>query len=71
MSAILEAKGVKKSFRSGDAAEIQVLVDVNLTVHRGEVVAIVGESGTGKSTLLHLLGVLDEQIGRASCRERV
>ncbi len=63
MSAILEAKGVKKSFRSGDAAEIQVLVHVNLTVHRGEVVAIVGESGTGKSTLLHLLGVLDEPSG--------
>ncbi len=63
MSAILEARGVKKSFRSGDAAEIQVLVDVNLTVHRGEVVAIVGESGTGKSTLLHLLGVLDEPSG--------
>ncbi len=63
MSAILEARGVKKGFRSGDAAEIQVLVDVNLTVHRGEVVAIVGESGTGKSTLLHLLGVLDEPSG--------
>ncbi len=63
MSVILEARGVKKSFRSGDAAEIQVLVDVNIAVHRGEVVAIVGESGTGKSTLLHLLGVLDEPTG--------
>ncbi len=63
MSAILEARGVKKNFRGGDATELQVLVDVNLTVHRGEVVAIVGESGTGKSTLLHLLGVLDEPTG--------
>ncbi len=63
MSAILEAKGVKKHFRGGDAADIHVLTDVNLTVHRGEVVAIVGESGTGKSTLLHLLGVLDEPTG--------
>ncbi len=63
MSAILEARGVKKTFRGGDATELQVLVDVNLTVHRGEVVAIVGESGTGKSTLLHLLGVLDEPTG--------
>ena len=63
MSAILEARGVKKSFRGGDAADLQVLTDVNLTVHRGEVVAIVGESGTGKSTLLHLLGVLDEPTG--------
>jgi lipoprotein-releasing system ATP-binding protein len=63
MSAILEAKGIKKSFRGGDSAELQVLTDVNLTVHRGEVVAIVGESGTGKSTLLHLLGALDELTG--------
>ena len=63
MSAILEARGVKKSFRGGDAADIQVLTDVSLSVHRGEVVAIVGESGTGKSTLLHLLGILDEPTG--------
>ncbi len=63
MSVILEARGLRKSFRSGDAAELEVLVDVNLAVHRGEVVTIVGESGAGKSTLLHLLGVLDEPTG--------
>jgi lipoprotein-releasing system ATP-binding protein len=63
MSVILEARGLRKSFRSGDAAELQVLVDVHLAVHRGEVVAIVGESGAGKSTLLHLLGALDEPTG--------
>jgi lipoprotein-releasing system ATP-binding protein len=40
-----------------------VLVDVDLDVHRGEVVAIVGASGTGKSTLLHLLGMLDTPTG--------
>ena len=62
MSVILEARGVKKSFRGGDARELQVLVDVNLTVHRGEVVAIVGESGTGKSSVLDLVGVLDERF---------
>ena len=63
MSVILEARGLRKSFRSGDAAELEVLVDVDLAVHRGEVVTIVGESGAGKSTLLHLLGVLDEPTG--------
>lgn len=63
MSVILEARGLRKNFRSGDAAELEVLVDVDLVVHRGEVVTIVGESGAGKSTLLHLLGVLDEPTG--------
>ncbi|SVE43598.1 uncharacterized protein METZ01_LOCUS496452, partial [marine metagenome] len=36
-----------------------VIHDLDLDVHRGEMVAIVGASGVGKSTLLHLLGGLD------------
>jgi lipoprotein-releasing system ATP-binding protein len=63
MSVILEARGLRKSFRGGDATELEVLTDVDLAVRRGEVVAIVGESGAGKSTLLHLLGVLDDPTG--------
>ena len=63
MSAILEARGLRKTYRGGDAADVEVLVDVNLTVHRGEVVAVVGPSGVGKSTLLHLLGALDNPTG--------
>jgi lipoprotein-releasing system ATP-binding protein len=59
MSAILEARGLKKHFPSGGDAVLEVLTDVNLTVGLGEVVAVVGASGTGKSTLLHLLGALD------------
>lgn len=63
MSGILEARGLRKTYRSGDSGALQVLVDVNLVVHRGEVVAVVGESGAGKSTLLHLLGALDDPTG--------
>jgi lipoprotein-releasing system ATP-binding protein len=63
MSAILEAHGLRKNFRGGDDSLLEVLVDVDLDVHRGEVVAIVGASGTGKSTLLHLLGMLDTPTG--------
>jgi lipoprotein-releasing system ATP-binding protein len=56
---VLEAMDVAKSYRGGDGGIIHVLDGVNLSVGRGEMVAIVGASGAGKSTLLHLLGALD------------
>jgi lipoprotein-releasing system ATP-binding protein len=56
---VIEATDVAKSYRGGDGGIIHVLDGVNLTVGRGEMVAIVGASGAGKSTLLHLLGALD------------
>jgi lipoprotein-releasing system ATP-binding protein len=56
---LLRAEGVSKRFVTGEGATIEVLRDLTLEVAHGEKVAILGQSGIGKSTLLHLLGTLD------------
>ena len=55
----LEARNVKKTFWQGPK-EVRVLLDVNLELPAGKSLAIVGASGVGKSTLLHILGGLDK-----------
>jgi len=54
----LRAEKLTKVYRSGDA-DLVIFDAIDLQVHRGEMLALVGESGEGKSTLLHLLGGLD------------
>ncbi|MGH8481792.1 MAG: ABC transporter ATP-binding protein, partial [Nevskiaceae bacterium] len=55
---VISARGLRKAFRDA-RFDLEVLRGVDLDVARGERLAIVGASGTGKSTLLHLLGGLD------------
>jgi lipoprotein-releasing system ATP-binding protein len=54
----LEARSLSKTYRDAEVP-VQVFENLNLDVQRGEMLAIVGPSGIGKSTLLHLLGGLD------------
>lgn len=77
---VLRASGIAKAYREG-GLRADVLRGADLVVRRGETVAIIGASGTGKSTLLHILGGLDaptsgevevegRQMSRLSDRER-
>jgi lipoprotein-releasing system ATP-binding protein len=56
---LLTVDDLLKQYDAGGDEPLTVLHDLALTVEEGEIVAIVGESGTGKSTLLHILGALD------------
>lgn len=55
---ILEIKNLKKSY-----GENEVLKDISLTVHQGEVISIIGSSGSGKSTFLRSINLLETPTG--------
>ena len=55
---IAEAKNLVKSYKQGDT-EVEVLKGLNLTIATGETIAVLGESGSGKTTFLSLLAGLD------------
>ena len=55
----IEVQNLFKSFQDTGGAPIEILKDVNLSLDEGETLAIVGASGIGKSTFLHILGTLD------------
>lgn len=55
---IIELKSVGKSFRSADGAARSVLEGVNFSLNDGEIVALLGQSGSGKSTMLRIMAGL-------------
>jgi lipoprotein-releasing system ATP-binding protein len=59
---LVQARGLEKRYVDGPAV-VEVLRGLDLDIAAGERVAVIGESGVGKSTLLHLLGCLDAPTG--------
>ena len=67
---ILKAQGLYKSYPTM-AGKLDVLKGVDLEVKSGEMMAVVGASGVGKSTLLHILGTLDRpDAGKVSINDK-
>ncbi len=58
----IQVRGLTKTFRS-NGNRVEVLQGVDLDIFRGETLAVVGASGVGKSTLLHILGTLERPSG--------
>ncbi|HJX11597.1 MAG TPA: ABC transporter ATP-binding protein [Candidatus Binatia bacterium] len=58
MSEVIRVEELHKTYRMGDV-EVPALRGINLTIERGEFVAVMGSSGSGKSTFMNILGCLD------------
>lgn len=58
MSTILKTKNLCKFYGTGEN-QVKAVQDANIVIERGEFVAVIGKSGSGKSTFLHMIGGLD------------
>ncbi len=58
MNNFLKIQGLYKSFQSG-SEKLRILIDLSLRLKQGEMLAVTGASGSGKSTFLHLVGGMD------------
>ncbi|MBV9532662.1 MAG: nitrate/sulfonate/bicarbonate ABC transporter ATP-binding protein [Bradyrhizobium sp.] len=70
-SALIDLRGVSRSFPKGSGEDLLVLENVDLTIGSGEMAALLGRSGSGKSTLLRIIaGLIAPSSGEAMCRDQ-
>ena len=58
MAEVLRLENVTRLYKEGEG-QLEIFSDLNLTLQSGEIVALVGQSGAGKSSLLHMAGLLE------------
>jgi len=58
MSEVLKLENITRRYREGEG-QLEIFSGLNLSINRGEIVALVGQSGAGKSSLLHIAGLLE------------
>ncbi|MFS0894419.1 ATP-binding cassette domain-containing protein [Microbacterium sp. 179-I 3D3 NHS] len=61
--ALIQLRGVRRTYSSPGRPDVEALRGIDLDIERGEFVAIVGPSGGGKTTLMNILGLLDDATG--------
>jgi len=57
---VLKTENLKKSYSIGTPAQVDVLKGIDFEIREGEITAVIGPSGVGKSTFLHIVGALDK-----------
>ena len=65
MSEVLRLDKVSRHYREGEKGDLEVFSQLSLSLNAGEIVALVGQSGAGKSSLLHMAGLLEAPSGGA------
>lgn len=60
--ALLELKNINKSYKVNEKQTFQALKEINVSFEKGELVSVIGESGSGKSTMMNLIGGLDSKF---------
>ena len=62
MSKVIEIKNLQKIYNADGKNPTTALREINLSVNKGDFVAIMGRSGSGKSSLMHIIGLLDQHF---------